>query len=867
VPARQTLLDFFDDFASSDAELVVDDDGRRVRRFTARAIALSARAFAARLRREGVARREAAIVWSENRAEWLVALWGCLLEGVVVVPIDPSASIGFVERVAEKVGARLLLLGDQPRIPEGWHAPVARRWPIAALLDAGASLAAVDRPAIARDDVAEIIFTSGATGDPRGVVITHRNILANLVPLEREIRKYRRYVRLVSPVRLLELLPLSHMFGQAMAAFVPPMLEGTAVFARVGAPGEIARQIRARRISVLVAVPKVLEVLRDYVARNLPEAAHPEAARGPRLAAPLVAWWRYRRVHRLFGWKFWAFVVGAAPLDPELETYWTRLGFAVVQGYGLTETAPIVALNHPFRPRRGTVGRPLPGVEVRIAEDGEILVRGENVAAGYFGDPAATAEAFRDGWLHTGDIGEIDETGRLRIRGRKKEMIVTPEGLNVFPEDVERALDRQPGVRESAVVERDGRPHAVLVIAPGADPAEIVRRANRELEEHQRIRGYSVWPEPSLPRTPSTRKLRRAEIRRRLEGAAPPTAPAPSERAADIVARFAPGRAIDSSTTLDELGLSSLERVQLLLALEEASNAAIDEAAFARAVTVGDLEALLGEAAGATPPVAAPAIATATTAAGRGAPTWDFPVWNRTRAARAVRRIAQAALIVPLTRAFAWLRVEGREALAGLEGPFVLAANHRSHFDTPVLLAALPPRLRGRIAPAMSKEFFQAHFAPAPDTPTTTRWLTSLGYALAALCFNAFPLPQREAGAREALRYMADLAAEGWSLLIFPEGRHVREPGVGRFQPGVGLVASQLGLPVVPVWIEGTDRVLPPGARMARPARVTIRFGAPIRPGGEDYLTLTRRIEEAVRALAAASSGAGGAAVGMAQCW
>src|SRR5262249_52054847 len=199
-------------------------------------------------------------------------------------------------------------------------------------------------------------------------------------------------------------------------------------------PQDILRQIRQRRISVLVSVPKILEVLREHVVQIAPEAAHASAG------APhwLVRWWRYRRVHRLFGWKFWSFVVGAAPLDPGLEEFWSRLGFLVIQGYGLTETAPIVAVNHPFHARRGTVGKPIAGVEVRIAPDGEILVRGENVTSGYFN--ASPDGAFEDGWFHTGDIGAIDADGHLSVRGRKKEMIVTPEGFNVFPEDVERAL-------------------------------------------------------------------------------------------------------------------------------------------------------------------------------------------------------------------------------------------------------------------------------------------------------------------------------------------------------------------------------------------------------------------------------------------
>ena len=189
------------------------------------------------------------------------------------------------------------------------------------------------------DDAAEIIFTSGATAEPKGVVITHRNILANIVPIEREMAKYKKYARPFLPIRFLNLLPLSHMFGQAMATFVPPMLPGVVVFTRSYAPEDIVRQIRDRRISVLVCVPKMLEVLKDHVLRVAPEAAD-----APARCTGRGGGGSYRRIHRMFGFKFWAMVVGAAPLDPELEAFWGRLGFLVIQGYGLTETAPIVTL-------------------------------------------------------------------------------------------------------------------------------------------------------------------------------------------------------------------------------------------------------------------------------------------------------------------------------------------------------------------------------------------------------------------------------------------------------------------------------------------------------------------------------------------
>ncbi len=233
---------------------------------------------------------------------------------------------------------------------------------------------------ISRDDVIQIIFTSGATAEPKGVVIRHRNVLANIVPVEREVMKYRKYARPFHPLRFLNLLPLSHMFGQSMASSIPPMVHGTVIFTRSFNPHDVLGLIHRRRISVLVCVPKILGVLREHVIRTFPEAADPPP---PGISIP-GRWWKYRRVHRAFGLKFWAFVVGAAPLPPDIEEFWRRLGFAVIQGYGLTETAPIVTLNHPFKTSKGSVGTPIEGVEVRIAEDGEILVRGENVTSGYY---------------------------------------------------------------------------------------------------------------------------------------------------------------------------------------------------------------------------------------------------------------------------------------------------------------------------------------------------------------------------------------------------------------------------------------------------------------------------------------------------
>jgi long-chain acyl-CoA synthetase len=645
-----------------------------------------------------------------------------------------------------------------------------------------------------------------------------------MIPVEREIQKYKKYGRPFFPLRFLNLLPLSHLFGQAMATYMPPMLAGVVIFMKSLDPGDIVRQVHNRRISVLVCVPKMLEVLRGYVTSRFPETTRPHRP-GPWW----VQWWRYRRVHRALGFKFWSFVVGAAPLDVELEQFWLRLGFLVIQGYGLTETAPIVTLNHPFHSRKGTVGKPIQGVEVRIAEDGEILVRGPNVTSGYYQGSEASSKVEGDGWLHTGDLGELASDGSLLVHGRKKDVIVTPEGLNVYPEDIERVLEKIPGVKEAAVVGPD-RVHAILVLARGASAEEITNAANQQLEEHQRIRTVNLWPAEALPRTEGTRKLKRVQIRDWLASGASkeavPESAAEQGTVLQLLRKLAPGRTITPETTLEDLGLSSLERVELMSGIEQQLGGARDEAALTGARRVSDLLNI--------PPAAEEA-------------TEGFPRWSRTLPARILRRLFLPSVIFPLAHYYARLKVHGREHLRGLRGPVIFAANHLSYMDAPVIMMALPKPWRYRVAPAMSKEFFAAFFHPA-GRKTGERFLRGLQYYLAALVFNGVALPQRESGVGGFMRYAGDLAAGGWSILIFPEGK-MTEGKIEPFQPGVALLASRLNLPVVPVRIRGLEKVLPRPARWATPGPVEVTFGPPLELPAGDWRTQAHLVKEAVEKL------------------
>ena len=830
----KTLVDVFRTLETRRGEFLIYDDGYRVRRHLYSDVTRAARGFAARLIAHGVHKGDKVLLWGENRPEWIACYWGIQLSGAVAVPIDFRSSPDFAARIRAIVDAKVVLAGDDV---EPGEMPV---WKLADFdWYADGPLPAI---AIEADDVAQIVFTSGATAEPKGVVIRHRNILANVVPVAKEIDKYKKYAAPFQPIRFLNLLPLSHLFGQSMATNIPPLIDGTVVFMRSFNPHDIVRRVREWHISVIVCVPKILDVLKEHALRLDPAAAAPPAG----LSIP-ARWWRYRRIHRMFGLKFWAFIVGAAPLGSTLEDFWKRLGFVVIQGYGLTETAPIVTLNHPFKTNTGSVGTAIGGVEIKIADDGEILVRGENVSTGYYGESASAPSGSSgetpvgraidaDGWLHTGDIGEKDANGRLFIKGRKKEMIVTPEGLNVFPDDVERAINEQAGVTESAVV-GDDRVHAVLVLGHGVDPESIVRGANTTLADHQRIRSFSLWTTGPLPRTEGTKKLKRAAIKQWVASGETPAAASNSDPLQTLLAKFAGSRSLDGTTSIEGLGLSSLERVELMVALEDQFQTRIDETKFASARTLDELRTVVS-AAPQQAEVAEPV---------------DFPTWNRAWPVRAIRRVSQFTWILPIARLFAWVRVRGLEHLDGITGPVVFAVNHQSHMDVPVILSVLPGHWRAKIAPAMAKEFFKAHFFPA-EFATRQVITNRLNYYLAAFFFNTFPLPQREAGARQTLRYIGEVTGAGYSVLLFPEGVRSDSGDIKPFRGGIGMIGSRLGLPVVPVRLDGVDRVLHTKWKMAKPGYVSVTFGRPMRLSGDNYADLARQVQQAVQDLPVAAA-------------
>src|SRR3954453_16084808 len=605
----ESLADFFVDHFSRHAHDCAyrQKRGYSTESFTYAAVLDLASRCAAEVNRRGIRKGERVMLWGANCAEWVSVFFGCALSGAVVVPMDDGSSPDFATRVAQQVEPRLLVASREHM----------RDWKSSS--DPTQALILEDLQQIPREhlrtiptaelkptDTLQIVFTSGTPADPKGVVITHANVLANIAPLQREMQQYLKYERIVHPVRFLNLLPLSHVFGQFLGMFLPPILGGTVIFQQELRPSEIVDTICRERVSVLVSVPRVLQSLKQKLERDLGEQRLAEKFRELFKASAgkhfLHRWWIFRSIRRQFGWKFWAFISGGAALDTETEEFWGRLGYAVIQGYGLTETTSLISVNHPFKLGKGSIGKVLPGPGVKVAEDGEILVRGGGVASGYWERGTSENVSDEQGWYRTGDIGALDAAGNLYFKGRKKEVLVTPAGTNVYPEDLEQALRREPEVKDCVVVgvEREGNaePCAVIILRNHGDVKSVVQRANESLADYQRMRMWMEWPRQDFPRT-STQKPRRnviAEALRASVNAGEKPLSGDGNPLADLISRIS-GRSVPElrpDATLDSyLGLNSLNRVELMSALEDRYQIDLSETRFNAVLTVSDIEQML----------------------------------------------------------------------------------------------------------------------------------------------------------------------------------------------------------------------------------------------------------------------------------
>ncbi|HEX4948151.1 MAG TPA: AMP-binding protein [Blastocatellia bacterium] len=839
---RQTLLSFLDDCrAFGDETALAYWRGLRLVRWSYARLAATAYQFARELAAHNINKGDRVLFWSENNPEWIAAFYGCLLRGIIVVPLDRQSTPEFITRVQQQVKARLLLLGHDLAAEPQFQVPTLRLANLSEVVAHHSPLPFASDD-IRTEDLIEIIFTSGTTAEPKGVCLSHRNFLSNLAPLEREINKYRRYERFVHPLRFLNLLPLSHVFGQFMGIFVPQLLASEVYFRESLNPADLITSIRKQHINVVTTFPRLLETLRDKIEREAQTRGRWARFQQTFAAANgqhfLKRMWMFRAVHRQFGWRFWAFISGGATLERETEEFWKRLGFAVIQGYGMTETASIISMPHPFGLVSGSIGKAMPGQEVKLNEKGEILVRGENIAAGYWsGEAGVKPIASEEGWLHTGDIGELDSAGNLFFRGRQKDVIVTNTGLNIYPDDLEVALEQQPEIRESCVIGNEQHePLAVVIPSHNqADLATAIKRANESLAPYQQIRHWVVWPNSDFPRTTTTQKVIKRLVAETVNAKTGGNAAVPVAASSQLLQQIqtrsgTPHPGSSGAQLTEDLQLDSLGRVELLSALEDRYQIELDEAAFTAATTLSEIEKMVYEGTPETVP-------------------YPYAEWARKFPVTWLRWLVWLMLLYPLTRVMSRVRVLGREHLNSVTGPVLFVSNHITQLDPALILAALPFGWRQRQAIAMRGELLRSWRFPPAETSVWHRLIARAKYALVVALFNVFPLPQ-ESGFRRSFAFAGETMDHGYNLLVFPEGRRTEDGRMNPFMSGIGLLVQKLNVPVIPVWIEGLFALRQQRKYFARPGQLTVTFGAPLRFTSKDSAAqITAALQTAVRDL------------------
>ncbi|HWE86349.1 MAG TPA: AMP-binding protein [Terracidiphilus sp.] len=891
---RDHLATLVEDFRRAGNEIaVVRYQGIRRRVATYGQIAITAGRFAALLESHGIGVGDRVLIWGENSAEWVAAFHGCILRGALAVPLDAYGSADFAARIAADVKAKLAV-GDALLI----QSLAALDFPLVRFEDWPSILP--DREAgpvdgLTRDTPLQILFTSGTTGDPKGIVHTHGNVLASIGPIERAAQGYMGYEKYVHPLRFLHTLPLSHVFGQTMGLWVPPIFRAQVHFeSRLVAP-RIVETIHRERISVLAAVPRVFALIKTHLESADPELAARIAASQAVSAGKLgwKRWWRFRDIHRAFGFKFWALISGGGALSATVEQFWNALGFVLVQGYGMTETTALITLNHPFHVASGTIGKPLPGREVRIGSDGEVLVRGPMISTATWS--GGQLRQSQDDWLATGDLAEEQATGELRFLGRKSEVIVTSAGVNIHPEDLEAVIEEQPGVAASAVVAMETpngpEPCAVLAMRGSEDQAPAaIERANARLADFQSIRRWVLYPEPDLPRT-STGKVRRKAVESWLAGIQAassgehPRSEAFSPASDWLLALIAqitgekPRGVGDELRLGEDLHLDSLGRVQLAAAIEQKLGMPPESSLLDSLETLGQLRAVVsGTAEPATSSQPASPAAGASQVSEQAAqvrsspdaevthpyqppapvepsrrhyvyPHWPWHVpftWLRNGFVEGVMR--------PLVWFLADPRVEAPAGLAALVSePMLIIANHVTAYDGPLIQYALPGVVRRALAAAMSGEMLD-DFRRARNPERGPRYgrffpFGPPAYLLITALFNVFPLP-RLRDFQRSFAHAGEALDRGYHVLVFPEGARSAAGSLAPFRPGIGLLVRQAHAAVLPVALCGLGEMKARGRGWIRSGELAVRVGQAIRFAPEaTEAEITARLHEEVRTL------------------
>ncbi len=771
----------------------------------------------------GIQSGDRIMVVANNSPEWVKLFLGAQLIGAVLVPIDAFGGSAMTLRFIDQTQPKLIFRNRH------MHPELDMRSDVDSLDELDDHIAEYPETApdfeLSGDCPAVIVFTSGTTADPKGVVLTQGNLLANAEAALRVVDVHPDW-------RFLSVLPLSHMY-ELTGGLLAPLAKGAGVFYVPSvSPVAIARGLQDYHITTILAVPQLLSLLLERVEQiAAAEGRTKTLARATTLAAALPYSLRrllFRDVHSQLGKRLTLVITGGAPIPIDVGTAWERMGIRLLQGYGLTETGPILTMNSLHERRADSAGRALDNVHLRIAGDGEIQAQGPNIFREYWHDPTATREAFtEDGWFRTGDAGSLRD-GWLYVQGRLKFAIVLSSGLKVFPEDIELVADKNPIFRAVCIVgaRRPGGEEVVAVVISDHSDREIIdaiAQINAQVESFQHISEWRRWPEATFPLT-RLRKTDRKQVQDWAdepvhEAAAGEPARQPSQDALVNLIRQSmddPKRDVDDSDRLADIGLDSLRRLTLAALIEEQLGVSVEEEGITQTTTVADLRkhvAAGGPTEGTIP-----------------RPSWPYRRWVRLLG-DATREVVIRAIVGIWVK----VKVQGRDNVARLDSSALFIFNHSDDFDGPVVYQALPRRVRRRLAVAVADDVMRMHKVLA---------------VIARFCFAGFNLSRSEPF-MPSLEYVGTLVDQGWNVVLSPEGRLSTSGELQPFKSGVGLLAVNLGVPVVPVKTIGLFGTVPLHAKWPkRHSDVTVRIGEPMRFDSHmDFDDVTRQLHQVMEDL------------------
>ncbi len=808
----KTVVDLVESFKKRDKTAVVHKTGYRTFRWTFQELHNDVRRTASLLESQGLKKGDKLLLWGYNSPQWGIIFMAAASRGIVIVPIDFLATGDFVEKIQAQVSAKLIFHSEFKILP-----PLKLKSFIIEHLahNLEGQKPLKSRVQINADDLLEIVYTSGTTGDPKGVLITHGNLISN-------VNSIVKVVNVSSSQTFLSVLPMSHLFEQNPGFLAPLSVGCTVVYMRGLRPNLIFKVLAEEQVTNIVLVPRLLKLFETSIRREVDAKGKTHVfEKMLKLNAPRgVKKVLFKPVHKKFGTHFRYFICGGAPLSDDLQRFWNGLGFRIVQGYGLTECAPVLTVNPLETSVAGSVGKAIPGVELKLAANGEVLAKGPNITQGYFKKPQQTKELFEKGWMKTGDIGSLDENGYLFLKGRQKDVIVTAAGMNVYPDDIEAALMRQKGVRDVCVIGLPGsggeQVHAeVLPLDPKLDIKKVVAAANLDLNDSQKITSYGKWTKEDFPRT-TTMKIKKPLVLAAVVEQQDATKKAPvtdsRSKLYNLIAKVCevdPGIIKPSSAMALDLHLSSVNRIELVAMIEQDFNLDINEDEITATTTVGELEDMIRKRA-------------------KVLESNIFRRWLLSPPARLLRGSFNGILANNLLRLFVRRTVIGKENLKNLNGPVIFIANHVGYFDAPTIMMTLPWRYQQRVAPAAWKEYFETEGATFSQNKFLRALQLRFYYEYSSVMVNAYPFP-KQTGFKHSLEYTGELIDNNWSIMFFPEGEHSPSGELQPFRSGIGWIVKEMKVPIVPIKHSGFEHIMA-GDQIQFPSfgRVTIKFGKPI---------------------------------------